>query len=635
MSLANIQIQLLPAAITTDSIPLSPAILGSRTGTKYHNATMAVFPTDRMLNIEQLWSKSSKLNWKREEHIRFFFDPDFCSEFYELFSETRQGGFDANVILEENIRVMILLLLPISKFGNPIRSSLALIQNTRARGDEVSDEITHLRLKGNDYTVTEVLWVDDVLNHPFYKKLFREYWRYLDWISSVFKKMKLQDIQTLDTEKNVFYRKLKEGRYIDLNDIINSSQRYDAQLKAEKQPPNANSLALKGLAKAVTNINTKLETNIITNWKYEYSLVQSSNSVLANHLLSFMMDPDTNQNENETTPGNIKQFAETLRKFRDHNEKPTPEFFKEMFTGISSTASGTREIYVFLELIKGKVEDVSSVMCAYRNRKLYKVHARTIWMFGQQKKYQTWNIFRNSTYFDMNNPNEVRHESDLIESDVKPTKQENGRNDVNNNNIPMMKPLAKQSEMNPIQLKQMSDVFETNIINADPELRTRIQTLESAFSRLSASNLLSQLLSGSLPTVGVLTSKQLGGIVVEWANNIKRKTPALVTQLRRLVPSLQIDLEMLEEQKKVDKFKNVKSKSDNETLIQVTLLYQGILKGLLTSEQAKPSVAIRGGKQTPRKIKNNNKHGRRVARTMITRRKKQKKRIARKTKNGT
>ena len=89
---------------------------------------------------------------------------------------------DKPVTLERNVMTMLKLLLPTKFFAvNNHKQSIKLLDPEADAVDTSSifynplkTESSYIIINGKQYTITEVVWLNDILNHPTYRKLLEE-----------------------------------------------------------------------------------------------------------------------------------------------------------------------------------------------------------------------------------------------------------------------------------------------------------------------------------------------------------------------------------------------------------------------------------------------------------------------------
>jgi len=84
--------------------------------------------------------------------------------------------------LEYNVMIMLKILFGTKfPYSNNVITSLDMMTNNLNSTENVKSRYTYLKLNNLDYTVTQVVWLNDILNNPFYVKLVDEMSKYIKW----------------------------------------------------------------------------------------------------------------------------------------------------------------------------------------------------------------------------------------------------------------------------------------------------------------------------------------------------------------------------------------------------------------------------------------------------------------------
>ena len=107
-----------------------------------------------------------------------FFDR---SKFIQLVSNTNPVKEEEKpATLERNVMTMLRLLLPTKFFAvNNHKQSIKLldpdvVDSSSILYNPLKTESSYINIQGKPYTITEVVWLNDILNHPKYRKLLEE-----------------------------------------------------------------------------------------------------------------------------------------------------------------------------------------------------------------------------------------------------------------------------------------------------------------------------------------------------------------------------------------------------------------------------------------------------------------------------
>ena len=99
-----------------------------------------------------------------------------------------------NTIIRQNVIITLKALFPVSfPTVNDVVDSLDLIRDNTIdnffSGNTVSKlvsdkQFSYLKVDGNIYTFSRLIWLNDVLNHPHYNKIIKEYHIFYNWLLS-------------------------------------------------------------------------------------------------------------------------------------------------------------------------------------------------------------------------------------------------------------------------------------------------------------------------------------------------------------------------------------------------------------------------------------------------------------------
>lgn len=129
--------------------------------------------------------------------LRFFFDKKYFITVLgadNLAQTDIQGDTTPQNILDYNVKLMISLLFPtyypvarnhFNSYGHFITQS----DSTIAVKGQVADALflhktyTYINLYGSKYTITRVVWLNDLYNNPVYRSLINEYSKFYMWLN--------------------------------------------------------------------------------------------------------------------------------------------------------------------------------------------------------------------------------------------------------------------------------------------------------------------------------------------------------------------------------------------------------------------------------------------------------------------
>ena len=103
-------------------------------------------------------------------------------ELLELKTKTQneQNAYK-QMILESNVMTMLRLLFPTSyPIMNNIRDSYSILTNQPESLEYIS-KFSYIKLNNKIYTLTNVVWLNDLMNNPIYNQLVTEIFKYITW----------------------------------------------------------------------------------------------------------------------------------------------------------------------------------------------------------------------------------------------------------------------------------------------------------------------------------------------------------------------------------------------------------------------------------------------------------------------
>lgn len=84
-------------------------------------------------------------------------------------------------VLETNVMTMLRLLFPTSyPIMNNIRDSYSILTN-KPESLEYISKFSYINMNSKIYTITNVVWLNDIMNHPMYHQLIVEIFKYITW----------------------------------------------------------------------------------------------------------------------------------------------------------------------------------------------------------------------------------------------------------------------------------------------------------------------------------------------------------------------------------------------------------------------------------------------------------------------
>ena len=176
----------------------------------------------------------------------------------------RQAELDK--ILNNNVVIMLKALFPsVFPFTNNVDDSFSsLIQNIISPVNfSLAPRFSYLKINNNINTVTNVVWLNDILNHPEYLKFLQKVYAYLVWADNEKKEIN----KALTLYKNKFIKKFNEynKRPIE-NEILEKTRQLESQ-REQGRGQNAAAfetkiLSLKEIERLIT---TPIDENVMFN----------------------------------------------------------------------------------------------------------------------------------------------------------------------------------------------------------------------------------------------------------------------------------------------------------------------------------------------------------------------------------
>ena len=168
----------------------------------------------------------SRLNYR--ERLAFFFNEGVFTDTLSKHATRSSKNRSKQYLFEKNVLIMLDILFPTSfpVASNVSMSKDALYGNTSttysakprsifdALSMNVGPTFSYLTIKGKNYTVQKLVWLNDLLNHPLYYKLIDSYRKYRDdtqdkkpQTQRVFKSL-LREFQTIRLSTNTKLQEL-------------------------------------------------------------------------------------------------------------------------------------------------------------------------------------------------------------------------------------------------------------------------------------------------------------------------------------------------------------------------------------------------------------------------------------------
>lgn len=264
------------------------------------------------------------------ELVETFFNRD---KFINMISNARGNSDnkvkpDKQATLERNVMTMLLLLFPTKYFTvNNHKQSIELLEPgiaTHYKRSIFYNPLTaissYVKINSKPYTVTEVIWLNDLLNHPTYRKL-------------------LEEVYNLNRSLNT-YRIELSGKIAKFNENIN------------KVIGNISDIIVDAIArdKKKGTAGQKLAG---------YASVKNYNALFAIYCLKRLLN-----NENVTAEiinAELKQIVKSTVKGPDSSDyNPLPNLFNELNVG--SESDENNRMNQILKLMKNNTKDLTAML---------------------------------------------------------------------------------------------------------------------------------------------------------------------------------------------------------------------------------------------------------------------------------
>uniref|UniRef100_A0A6C0HSX8 Uncharacterized protein n=1 Tax=viral metagenome TaxID=1070528 RepID=A0A6C0HSX8_9ZZZZ len=438
--------------------------------------------------------------------------------------------------IEKNILAMIELLFP-TKFPviNDIQSSYDIVQERSKIKNMVLDPMVtnnycYFKINNETYTVKKNIWINDILNHPFYQRLILEYRKL--WIALEESKLKI---------KREYNLKIKNKKVTE-NEIKSEKEKrigiIDKLLKEKND----------SVDKKDVPREYDVFTGIIVN-DYKAPLRESSNTELQTLL-------------NTSNSDSIEEFYNFLNYLYDRffylgkneNSKKLDMKYKNKlkvgmsFVNLNIMDAPKKEVYIYIDFIKGEVnkENEKKIWCPFVGDYLGNQLETLILNYYSKgvttKSIPNWNITKNRMIFSIKNSKSEETKKPLM-LEEKPLHNSTGKHVSNKE-----EKKEDKNSSNYISFKSnfLSFIFKKIDKKKIDELN------ESRFKVLLPVTLTDQNLLDLIEK----NDSELYSLIEEWNKSPNRN--------RGLISELNVKISSLE-----GKLKNAKDESKHQELIKV------------------------------------------------------------------
>jgi septum formation inhibitor MinC len=327
----------------------------------------------------------SKLNsLSYEDKVKFFFNkpyfikilglPAGSSGQYRENDDLDAQNKNKSLIMENNVTVMLRLLFPTNfPVVNDVKQSIDIVLNRKSHfSGMVYNPLNpppnaYLKIGGKTYTVQNVTWLNDFLNHPKYNELMVNYVSFYDTIREEgIRKNESLEKEMADKTKDETYNKVvslyKEIYFDDPEEDNNAISFF------RKSYENNRGFKVEETDKQIKNVlvNAK-ETRAYKEFndflkKYRHPKRTTSNWELQ-HLIDATNDKDT------------KRFYDFMRGVRGKYEYNSEIVYTDTYMNVGvcnierSGSLPKLEIYVLINLFEGELnaENTKDIACSFNN----------------------------------------------------------------------------------------------------------------------------------------------------------------------------------------------------------------------------------------------------------------------------
>jgi len=470
------------------------------------------------------------------DRVIFFFNKNRFIETLERVPDSIiDSSYNTN---KSNVMHMLELLFP-TKFPviNDVHKSSDIVNNKISTRPFIFNPLatrmfSYLKVNGKEYTIKKSIWLNDVLNHPLYSELIKQYIRFRRWA----------DNENVNNPTN----KDRIDQYFE--------KTYTKNKELGELPIEYNQFAF-------TTMN-----------KYRRPIRTSSNVELQR-----MIDGKNDKNTKE-----FFAFMENI--YNTFIEPDSNSTYNKSFinVGINQINIGndnkpTREIYVMIDLIEGKITDetVSRVFCPYIGDHI----GNKIKILLQPSPLSKWwsvnqgrNMFSIADTVDSN---------EQIEVSAKP-----------------ILPIRENSNDSNVDTT-LKNKFDTEILSVNNELSSKIDNIIKTYPSLLATTDINDMYK-FLNTYKLYQAPDMGDVIRKWATTDAKDTELInkiITEISTIDGLKNINSNKLEpsETKILVPEEVEKIRLDNELYD----LYKMVLAEIRKSEDKKPLAPahMMGGKR--------------------------------------
>ena len=482
-------------------------------------------------------------------------------------------------ITRKNIKTMLEILFP-TKFPviNDVQTSYEYIQNQKSTrpfwfNPFQTHYFSYLTIGEKVYTIKKTVWLNDILNHPVYQKIFIEYRKLKKWADE-------KGYNMDDTDKN-------HPKNIFTTNINSVPKDYSNQIPFRK----FNTTMLGFVEPLRNSSNTYLQKliNGLTG-KTADDAENNKNSTEFYELLDNIYDKYINSDSDSDSKQNISAYINTGISYINMGESNKP----------------TREVYFMIDLIDGEINDKnkSSIYCPYMgdslgNKLEYLIN-------NPQTDNNKWAVDKNRQIFSLSKLKET-----ISGNDYKQKMEEGPSNPSKNVGYKQLNQTNRPT--NEISVSTyISNNFSTYILKVEKdkpdEVEDIIKNLKKKYIDSNITSIDKSRLLDSMQRLSTLSNKLVGAII-KWSKDIQVQTPGVTEMLITIKNDINSQNELNAAKKKrysvemFDTSGQEKIKIDRDTDINNLLL---LIVGKVQKHEANKRRTTSGGtkKQKTRSKKN-------------------------------
>ena len=601
-----------------------------------------------------------------KDRVEFFFNKDKFSERLTAYSNPK-NALDKSQILSEkekknyfkrrdkniqaNIMTMIEILFP-TKFPviNDIQTSYDIVMgNSKLKRMVLNPVVTkyfsYLKLNGETYTFKKTIWMNDILNHPDYRKLIQQYRKFYDWsieeksrqmsiINDVYPKL-VELIQPLLTKESIKepmkelkallesfggeeiqYKKEKDTWKENLSTVAQKYDRIkDMLLEIEKKSYGdvdvSNFVKSGVVVKFKDAIKKYIQTESVFYNTYNDVIKESADIPpeyrnFAYTILNSYRKPQSESTNvdlqdliNGTNTESVKEFYKFMEYLNDKyiytgKGKPPPEnsYYKQLinvglrYLTTNVTEGVRREIYVYADFIRGEVNDdnYNKIFCPYVSDHL-----------GNEFDF----LVRNLMYGKIGSKDTKKWEINRNRM-IFTVSEQKSTGDSPGNAVLEASPLPPTADYKPLNIPvenqkknvdRLDSYFISEILSKNPE----VGKMMAQFNKYSRED---QLFDQNLLPYIKKNAPDLYSIIADWNENLEKRDQKLLEKMLKLKRVYDGDIDAIESRKSSEVIKRDPNKL-NQLSFEIVLkqLYMSVLDGVVGSEKLKNEVLeARGGK---------------------------------------